>query len=573
MQRTNSLKDMIGSKDYWEKARDNPQYAEVIERIKRAYDEGKETVFESLRYSDRMLFKKQGSRQEFEGPYFRRRQFASAAALLSMFYPENEEYLRELQDILWAICEEYSWVLPAHCERITNADTQIDLFAAETASMISEICFFAEDKLEDTLKDRIRSELDRRIFRSFVENSFYWEHHQDNWLAVCGGNVAIAMAWQNLELLEEQSERIKGILARYLQYIPNDGTCLEGLGYWHYGFGNYLWAADVLYERTNGKIDLFKDPKIKALAGYAQRCFLLGGATVSISDGSDGGVADAAIVSFLHQKFPDTVKLLPSDKMHMGGGNIPWIAYTRTFLYARFDPNATLPQKDYDLPDAGQVIINRENYSLFAKAGHNGEAHNHNDVGSFILANKNGQVLCDLGAPRYVKDYFLAPRYDYLNASSRGHNVPIINGQYQLGGREHCGTIAHEGNTITVEFSKAYEIEGLDRLTRTFTYNDNTITMTDSFDIDVDSYTERFVTKKTPTVYEDYVEVDGVKISFDPALVTPKLSFEKFESHGLARNTEGKEISPDGFELVRVNMIDFELKKGEKSVTFTFTVE
>ena len=573
MQQMNSLKDMIQSKNYWESVRDNPQFAEVIEKIKRTYEEKKKTAYDSLRYSHRMLFKKDGSRQDFEGPYFGRRQFASAAALLCMLYPENEEYLPELQDILWAICEEYSWVVPAHCERITNVDTQIDLFAAETASMISEVCFFLEDRLEDTLKDRVRSELDRRIFRSFVENTFYWEHHQDNWLAVCGGNVAIAMAWQNPELLEAQSERITGIIARYLQYIPNDGTCTEGFGYWHYGFGNYIWAADVLYERTNGKIDLFRDPKIKALAGYAQRSFLSGGATVSISDGSDGGSADAAIVGFLHRKYPDYVRNLPPSKMHLCGGNVSWIAYTRAFLYADLDPNATLPQEDYDLPDAGQVIINRENYSLFAKAGHNGEAHNHNDVGSFILANKNGQALCDLGAPRYVKDYFLAPRYEYFNASSRGHSVPIINGQYQLGGAKYCGTISHTGNTIEVEFSKAYGIEGLDRLTRTFVYDDNTVIMTDSFDAELDSYTERFITKKTPTVYDDYVDIDGVKISFDPKLVTPKLSFDKHESHSIPKNTEGKEINADGFELVRVNIIDFELKRGEKSVTFKFTLE
>ena len=47
----------------------------------------------------------------------------------------NEEYKKRLEDIIWIICDEYSWALPAHVpidEPLALQQTCIDLFAEET---------------------------------------------------------------------------------------------------------------------------------------------------------------------------------------------------------------------------------------------------------------------------------------------------------------------------------------------------------------------------------------------------------------------------------------------------------
>lgn len=46
-------------------------------------------------------------------------------------------------------------------------------------------------------------------------------------------------------------------MAYYLSGFGDDGYCSEGLGYWGYGFGHYLYLAQILHDYTNGSIDLF----------------------------------------------------------------------------------------------------------------------------------------------------------------------------------------------------------------------------------------------------------------------------------------------------------------------------
>ena len=107
-----------------------------------------------------------------------------------------------------------------------------------------------------------------------------------------------------------------------------------------------------------------------------------------------------------------------------------------------------------------------------AKAGHNGESHNHNDIGSFVIHRGNSFFLTDPGAPIYSARTFSEHRYDSIFCNSFGHSLPVINGQLQPEGRRYAGTIAAEGlnglgaKTIRIEMGKAYKVESLQALTR-----------------------------------------------------------------------------------------------------------
>jgi catalase len=46
---------------------------------------------------------------------------------------------------------------------------------------------------------------------------------------------------------------------------------------------------------------------------------------------------------------------------------------------------------------------------LAAKAGHNGEPHNHNDVGSFHIFKNGKMTLADIGCGEYDRDYYTQP--------------------------------------------------------------------------------------------------------------------------------------------------------------------
>ena len=52
---------------------------------------------------------------------------------------------------------------------------------------------------------------------------------------------------------------------RYIQSFGKDAYCQEGLGYWGYGFGNYIMICELLSQATGGKLDLYQDPAVRAV--------------------------------------------------------------------------------------------------------------------------------------------------------------------------------------------------------------------------------------------------------------------------------------------------------------------
>jgi hypothetical protein len=99
---------------------------------------------------------------------------------------------------------------------------------------------------------------------------------------------------------------------------------------------------------------------------------------------------------------------------------------------------------------------------LAAKGGHNDEPHNHNDIGSFIVHWRGESLIADLGAGRYVRDYFHdEQRYTFLQTRSRGHSVPLVNECEQQAGASFRATdIRHivqtTSDTIEMHLSQAY---------------------------------------------------------------------------------------------------------------------
>ena len=77
--------------------------------------------------------------------------------------------------------------------------------------------------------------------------------------------------------------------------------------------------------------------------------------------------------------------------------------------------------------------------TLAVKGGHNGEHHNHNDVGSFVVASDGVPVIVDAGRPTYTAQTFGPDRYDIWTMQSGWHNVPVIGGARAAPGRRVRG--------------------------------------------------------------------------------------------------------------------------------------
>lgn len=557
-------------KSFWQQVRTEQKYAALIERVKNIFEESKTYPLTPLLDSARKIFKATGSRHEFEKPYFMRRQYLTSSALLSLIYPEESGYLSELENVIWATLEEFSWALPAHTANSWDlpAETCIDLFAAESGFSLAEICYLLSDRLDKEVTERIKAETERRIINSYLTRSFGWERDKGNWAAVCAGCVAGTFMYLAPERFELVSERICNTINCFLDSFTSEGVCEEGVTYWQYGFGTFVWFADLLFQFTDGKKDYFASEKVEKVAAFAQKNFICGNQVVSFSDSMRNVKLHGALMRFLSDRYPESVHTLPEAVTNWIYGNTlsndgNWIRCIRDFIYFDLkDEKGYLEKQNYYFIASGQVIINSGKYSLAVKANHNGEPHNHNDVGTFILSTENGQIFCDLGAGQYSKQYFAnETRYGYLCTSSRGHSVPIIDGAYQKAGKEYSGSIAHAGNEIAVEMAGAYGQSALISATRKFRYFEDRIELCDKFvAAEKKEYTERFVTLIAPEVSDGCVIVGNVKLSFDKACVSVTVSSEQQALHNTGGETE------------TVYLLDFALKEGTDCVKFVFEI-
>jgi hypothetical protein len=145
--------------------------------------------------------------------------------------------------------------------------------------------------------------------------------------------------------------------------------------------------------------------------------------------------------------------------------------------------------------------------------------HNHNDVGSFIFAKNGEQILADLGAGKYTRQYFSDVRYDIMEPSSRSHSVPVINGGYQSVGREYSSSdVSYSKGHFSMDISGAYKCEGLDKLIRTFEMSDASVTLTDEYYCSAEmELLERIVSYIKPEVISNNeVKIGDCILSFDP---------------------------------------------------------
>ena len=235
---------------FWADVRDGEVYRSLREQLLARWEaEGRDDI-PALNYSAYRRFVFDGDRDTYEKPYFKRRRAMNLAAVLALIYPEREEYLVRLMDLIYAVCDEYTWCLPAHQTELgVNNNRHIDLFAAETGFCLSEIYTLLGDRLEPLIADRIRVEIDRRIVRSFLETRFFWEKVGSNWAAVCTGSVSCTFMLMRPDLCPSLEERFSAAMNYFLGGFGPDGVCefLYGLGgydpHLHRGAGGLVPAG------------------------------------------------------------------------------------------------------------------------------------------------------------------------------------------------------------------------------------------------------------------------------------------------------------------------------------------
>ena len=417
-------------------------------------------------YSRYRAFARTGAREPYETPYYRKRERLHAAALHHLL--GAGDYRDAIHDYLWSICEETTWVAPAHAR-------VIDLMAAETAFGLAEIVSLLGPTLDAEVRYRVRDEIERRIIAPFLHGAYdlRWFNGTDNWNGVCAGAIGGVLLY-----LERDPERLSAGLALVLESLKTflatsfaaDGSTTEGIGYWHYGLTYVIIFAELLRGRTAGALDLLAAPRLRPIAAFPAKMLLTEGRFANFADAGETIALNPGLIARLAARTGEAGLLgtLAPAATLQGAASSGLSRTLRDLLWWDGERRAAPPLEDALLPDGGIARVAARTgagapIAVAIKAGHNDEHHNHNDIGSFIVQVDGETLLADPGPGRYDRDYFSARRYESPFANSFGHGVPRIAGHMQGTGRDFAGRVivverggATGEKAVAVEFARAY---------------------------------------------------------------------------------------------------------------------
>lgn len=485
---------VIADRKVWDAVARSPQLKGFVRRAERLLDQPLPELPDDL-YLD---FSRTGNRSRFERVSFdRHRRFAEM--VLAECLENRGRFLPAIEKAAAAILAEKTWVLPAHDGSLANFHgkvVEIDLRAAAAASEFATAAYWLGDKLSEKTRKLIRGELERRTFVPFEgmvqqgKPRLWWLTGENNWNAVCLAGVTGAAT----STIEDRRRRAFFIAAaeKYIQYFINgftpDGYCSEGLGYWNYGFGHFVLLAENILQATGGKLDLWKRPKTEAMAQFARRLEILPGVYPAFADCHVRARPDERIMAYVSRRFgwgwTEWEKLGlglaagPSrDLFEFGLMALPNSVSERPAA-ASSDSKRAL--RDW-FSDAGILICrpapgNPLGLGAALKGGHNAEQHNHNDVGSFVVALGKATPLLDPGSEVYTRRTFSGRRYDSNVLNSFGHPVPRVAGKLQSPGRQAAAKVlkaefTDEKDTFVLDLRSCYDVPDLTKLVRTFVFS------------------------------------------------------------------------------------------------------
>lgn len=448
------------------------------------------------------------------------------------------------------LCEMTSWSLSAHLVVQPSRSPMpnhkhhvIDLVSGELSSLLAWTNFFMKsefDKIEPEISQRIVYELNRKTIEPYMDgNKFWWmalgkakSGSVNNWNPWCNSNVLTTalLTISDENLLSEVVYKTMRSIDEFFDYVKADGACEEGPSYWVHAAGKAFDYLYLLDQASNGKLSVLDDKLIKDQGEYIVNTYIGDGWMVNFSDGE----AKAKLNYYHIHRYG---KAVDSQKMMQFAAYLDEVQpYDYRITRDFFDTLAglsikselkTVPSKLihdkytwYNLTEF--AYFTNKNVFFASKGGHNGESHNHNDVGSFILYFKNNPVFIDAGVGTYNSKTFSTRRYEMWHVQSGYHSLPVINGVEQKNGKKYkVENVVCNGKAgkFTLDIAKAYPEDAA-----------------------VKSWKRSYLLKNTELVIEDSFELLDAKEANEIHFMTAS-KFEKLSNGVLNLVVDGKNIN------------------------------
>ncbi len=556
--------DFARDKSFWENVRTSDKFSQHRKEIIDIYNE-------AFKVSPRPHSAKEILENDDKGLWRLQFDHLQSSALLSLIYPDNEEYYNNLVDIIWAYLNEYTWAPLGHYTEYFYGRTPkdfdyglLDIFACSIGFSLAEIKYLFKDRFPKLLTDRITYELRRRTIEPYLSRKFFWEKHDNNWTAVCAGGVGAVLMYEDPELFRQNQERLHSAMESYLNSYKDDGMCVEGVGYWGFGFGFFTAFALLEKEFTNGEVDWFKRPKVKEIAKFLQKTFLSKDVLVTFGDCSVTQNYAIGLPSMLRYIYGDEIERLPKELAVIAKDNTHFPFLLRAILYYNEDNYTDTMSNDvtYTTESSSYFFKRTKSFGFGAKGGNNGESHNHIDVGTFIIARGNKQIICDIGAGPYEEGYHGDKRYTFFHPSAWSHNLPIFDGVPQDGCRRDDVNICYdeENSCAYMDIKNGYGVDYLQKAERSFVFYDDKIVLNDKFELTKEvEITERLVSLIEPKFVDGELMIDDVCLS-SRCKTVPTVTVKGVKAHM-------------GNRLHDVYLIDYILPKGRNDFEIEFKVK
>ena len=418
---------------------------------------------------------------------------------------DKGRFLPAIEEIIFVICGEPAWTVPWD-------DPEGKMFKRETKRIEHNICrtgwnlatadYWLGRKLSPNIRELIRDTVEERLFSVFEEailtdnyELIPWANNTNSSNAMCHS----AMVGAAMALIDSPERRANYLAAaeanveKFLQIFSRDGYYPDGAWSWNNGYGSFILLAEIFYQATSGRIDMFRRPNIKETALYGPRMEITPNVFVSFGDHWAGDRPNMSPSAFVSKRFQMGLTEIENRAPFFGVG--PTSLYM-VGIYCF--PNSATQQKGEvgkpimppvetfrdDFPLSGVMILRtgkkeRNQIGVQLKGGSNDERSNHSDVGSYIVALGGGTPIVDVGSRFFQRGLGGLNRMDSNTYNSFGHSVPKIDGMLQKNGK---GTVAplldrqYVDDIDILKFDLQYvypwmEPKDVKELTRTFIYN------------------------------------------------------------------------------------------------------
>lgn len=509
------------------------------QRLSMRADRWMEAEIPPLTASAYISFSRVGIAADYEKNRRIRRDMLRDLVLGTCVMPDGR-YDMKLADVIWAICEETSWVLPGHnpsamgrgARPLPDADQpRVDWAAAETAADLAlavQMISSRLDAVSPQLIERMAREVERRVIRPFRTLA------GSAWMCGPKGEAMRCLSGCMMAFLtfEESSQhrwtcagKAMDLFDELLGRFPADGSIPGGLDEWAAAVEPVIDIVMMVLSVSRGSVDMRREKRIRLMAHYPVFCHMAQGWFLNMGAHSmkpalrapllyrvgayigDEALCDLGV--FLERTLPPDGDEADMGLFHRTADlfNAPLMAQESVRPPFRRQGYYALAQ----IMVARRAEDSERGLAVAVRGGANGQLGAHADAGNFVLFCEGEPVLIDAG--------FLA--------DTACHNLPLIGAMGQslgasFGAQDVSCRLEEDYAMISMNLSGAYPPQsGVYAWQRTLVYerDSNMVQLMEFFDLkDFKAVSFHFITPFEPELGEDYAQLGPVRMRWEPGL-------------------------------------------------------